>query len=347
MHPIDLRSDAITRPTNAMWEAMQQAQLGWALVHEDASVNELEAYTARLAGKEAALFVPTGSMANLIALMSHTQRGDQVVMEASSHTLWSEEWGFAYVCGLAPRAITGVQGYMEPSQIETAILDQRFSHRPVTRLLCLENTHNTAGGTVLTGRQTAAMAEAARKHGVAVHLDGMRIFNACAALDQPLQTLVEPVDTVTVGLNKGLSAPGGALLCGSTDFIAQSRINLKRLGGQSLHQAGILAAAGLVALKTMRPQLHQDHRRAQQLAHGLAPIPGLHVDLQSVQTNIVMATVDSALMAADEFVGRLARQNIRVSGYSTQTVRFVTHRHITEADIEQVIHTARTIFSGQ
>jgi len=340
---IDLRSDALTRPTEAMWAAMRQAELGWALVQEDASVNELEAYTANLSGKEAALFAPTGSMANLLALMSHTQRGDQVILEAASHILWSEEWGFAYICGAVPRAIPGVCGYMDPADIEAAICARQFSHRPVTSLICLENSHNTAGGIALTGWQTAAVAEVAHKHGIATHLDGVRIFNACIALDQTLQQLVAPVDTVTVGLNKGLSAPGGAVLCGSKDFIQRCRINIKRLGGQSIHQAGILAAAGLVAIKTMPEQLRHDHRRAQVLGRGLANLAGLRVDLAAVQTNIVMATIDGALMPAATFVDELARRGVRASQYTDTIVRFVTHRHITDADIEHTIGAVEAV----
>lgn len=337
MHVIDLRSDAITRPTAAMWEAIRQAQLGWALVGEDVSVNELEAYAADLVGKEAALFVPTGSMANLIALMSHTQRGEQVILEASSHILWSEEWGFAYICGVVPRPITGALGYMNPDKIEAVIQDQKFSHQPRTSLICLENTHNAAGGTILSDVQIAAMANVAHKYRIPVHLDGIRLFNACIALDKSPRELVKYVDTVAIGLNKGLSAPAGALLCGSKDFIELSQINLKRIGGRSIHQAGILAAAGLVALKTMPPQLAEDHRRAQLLAGKLAQVDGLQIDPKSVQTNIVMATLDKTLMSAAALIEQLAQRHIRVYLYTADTIRFVTHRHISDDDIDRVV----------
>lgn len=341
MPTIDLRSDAITRPTEAMWAAMSQAQLGWALAGEDSSVNQLETYAANLAGKEAALFTPTGSMANLVALMTHTRRGEQVIAEASSHILWSEEWGFAYVCGVAPRPIAGVLGAMAPEAIEAAIQDKRFSHQPPTCLICLENTHNAAGGTIIDARQTAAVASLAARYEIPVHMDGVRIFNACVALGQSLQQLVANVDSVTVGLNKGLSAPAGALLCGSKNFIERSRINLRRLGGQSIHQAGILAAAGLVALKEMPAQLSHDHRRAKMLAAELAQINGLRVNLDTVQTNIVMARLEKT--PAQTLLNRLAQADIRAYQYAADTVRFVTHRHVTDADIERVIATTKTI----
>ena len=340
---IDLRSDAVTRPTAAMWDAMRQAELGWAPAGEDASVNALEDYAVALSGKEAALFVPTGSMANLVALMSHTRRGDQIILEASSHILWSEEWGYAYVCGVVPRAIRGVRGYMNPADIASAVCARQFLHRPVTSLICFENTHNAAGGIAFNDQQTAAIVEVAQKYRILTHLDGVRIFNASVALDQTLQQLVEAVDSVTIGLNKGLSAPGGALLCGSRKFIERSRINLKRLGGASIHQAGILAAAGLVAIETMPAQLHNDHRRAQALAQGLAGMDGLQVDLALVQTNTVLVDLDRAGIQAAIFVEELARCDVRAYPYTDEVVRFMTHRHITDADIERVLGEAEVI----
>lgn len=340
---IDLRSDVLAPPTEAMWEAMRAAPLGWAVAGEDQSVQELEATGAALVCKEAALFVPTGSMANLVALMSHTQRGDQVIVESASHIYWSEEWSFASICGVAARALEGVYGYIEPNDIRQVVLDQRFSHRPQTSLICLENTHNMAGGTILSPAQTASIAAVAAEFGVALHLDGARLFNASVALNEPLHAFTDGVDSVVLNLNKGLSAPEGALLCGTRAWIETARLNLKRLGGGSLHKAGIFAAAGLTALQTMIPQLAEDHRRARWLATELARIDGVHIDLSSVQTNIVMATMDETGIGANALLQQLRQQNIRATLYRNNTIRFTLHRQITDEAIHRVIAAIQEI----
>jgi threonine aldolase len=234
MSVIDCRSDVITTPTEAMWEAMRSAQMGWGMQGEDPSINELQAYAADLTGMEAALYVPSGTMANLVALMTHTNRGDHILLEAYSHILWSEEWSFAYVCGLVPKRLRSELGVIEPRAVHDAIGELRFGHRPPFRLLCLENTHNMAGGTLTSPSQTAALAAVAHENGIAVHVDGARILNACVALDVPLQAFASHVDTLSINLNKGLSAPGGALLCGPESLIQESRKNLKRIGGWSV-----------------------------------------------------------------------------------------------------------------
>jgi threonine aldolase len=346
---VDLRSDAVTQPTDEMWDAMRRARLGWAPAGDDPSVSRLEQVAAELTGKEAALFVPTGSMANLIALMSHTEPGDQIIAEAYSHILWSEEWGYASVCGLALKAIPGGPGRsggaISPDEARDAFRDIRFGHQPRTALLCLENTHNMSGGTVLSLEATEALAAVAHEHGVPVHLDGARIFNAAIALGLPINALVEPVDSVVIGLTKGLSAPAGSLLCGSATFNAAARIALRRVGGHSIPQAGILAAAGLVALQTMGPRLAEDHRRARMLAEELAGLPGISVDLAAVQTNIVMATIGPAVtrpgttgrLSAETMARCLAQKGIGSHVYTEDTLRFVTHRHIEDDDIHRVV----------
>jgi threonine aldolase len=343
---VDLRSDVVTGPTDAMWDAMRQAELGWAMMGEDPSVNELERYAAELSGKESALYIPTGTMANLVALMTHTDRGDQVILEASSHILWSEEWGFAYICGVVPRPIGGTSGYMEPDDVKAAIVEQRFSHRANTSLICLENTHNMAGGTVISPSQVSAIAGIAREHSIPVHLDGARLFNACVALHVELSEMAADVDTLTLNLNKGLSAPEGALLCGPRPFIDQSRVNLKRLGGWTLSKAGIPAAAGLVALKTMIPRLEDDHRRARLLAQGLQGLRRFTVNLGAVQTNIVMVSVDSEFMSARSLLNLLAEHNVRGYLFRPDAIRFVTHRLITDDDIRLVVEIMRDIDSS-
>jgi threonine aldolase len=344
-HTVDLRSDVVSQPTEAMWHAMREAPLGLASAGEDPSLRQLEGYAAELAGKEAALYMPTGTMANLVALMTHTNRGDQVIMESSSHTLWSEEWSFASICGVLARGIDGAHGYMEPETVRGVIRDKRFSHRPHTSLICLENTHNMAGGTILTPTQIQSIKAVAEDYGIAIHLDGARIFNACVALDKPLRAFTDDVDSVVMNLNKGLSAPEGALLCGSNRFIEQVRLNLKQLGGGSLHKAGIFAAAGLVALQTMIPALADDHRRAQLLAHELSKLNGVRIDLSTVQTNIVMAAIDEAVVPAELLIQQMKEQGIRATLYKANVIRFVTHREVTDEGICRVIQVIRDIVS--
>lgn len=335
---IDCRSDAITQPTDAMWDAMRAADVGWGMQGEDKSLNALQEYGARMTGMEAALYVPSGTMANLVAMMTHTRRGDNFIAEAHSHVLWSEQWSYAYVCGAAARPIAGTLGVMAPSDVEDAIQERRFGHRPPVQLLCLENTHNMAGGTITSLAETAALAAVAREHGLAIHTDGARILNACVASDVSVQLFASETDTLTLNLNKGLSAPEGALLCGTERLIEESRLNLKRLGGWSATgKAGPQAAAGLVALKTMIPQLSKDNRRARVLALGLAELEPIHVDLDSVQTNIVMARLDESFMSTDGFLKELSLAGVRAYFYLPDTVRFVLHRHISDEDVARVI----------
>jgi threonine aldolase len=318
--------------------------MGWGMQREDPSINELQAYAADLTGMESALYVPSGSMANLIALMTHAQRGDHILVEAYSHVLWSEEWSFAYLCGLIPRVLRGELGVILPDELESAIAERRFDHHPHFRLLCLENTHNMAGGTVMSPEQTAVLARIAHANGIAVHVDGARILNACVALGVPLRSIATHVDTMSVNLNKGLSAPGGALLCGPRAVIEESRHNLKRLGGWSaVGKAGPLAAAGLVALKTMIPQLAEDNRRARNLGESLAGLDNIKVDLRSVQTNIVMVRLPESFMTADMFLRRLESAGVRAYDFLPDTVRFVLHRHIDDDDVARIVDVVRAI----
>lgn len=341
---IDCRSDVITKPTDAMWDAMRSAEMGWGAQQEDLSINELQEYAAALSGMEAALYVPSGTMANLVALMTQAERGDHILLEAHSHILWSEEWSFAYVCGLVPRVLHGELGAIAPSQVQSAVGERRFGHQPPIRLLCLENTHNMAGGTIMSPSQTAALSKIAHENGIAVHVDGARILNACAALAVPLRDFARHADTLSINLNKGLSAPGGALLCGPDKVIQESRQNLKRLGGWSVvGKSGLTAAAGLVALQTMIPQLAADNRRARTLAELLAAIEGVEIDLRTVQTNIVMLRIPESFMSADEFLSRLESAGVRAYRYLSDTVRFVLHRHIDDADVSRVADAVRGI----
>jgi threonine aldolase len=337
-HPdpaFDLRSDAITLPTDEMGEAMRSVRPGWP-VPEDETVHRLERVGAELSGKEACAFVPTGGMGNLVALMSHTRRGDQLVLEAASHILWAEEWGFAYVCGLAPRPIDTLDGVLSPEQVEAEIVATRFGFASHTSLVCLENTHNGCGGTVVDAAQTAAVCAVAHAHGVAVHVDGARILNACAALGVDLASLVADADSLMLNLNKGLSAPFGALVCGSAAFIERCRLALRRLGAANFHQAGMLAAAGVVALETMPARLAQDNARARMLADRLRRVRGLECDPERVQTNIVMARLDPERATSAELAAHLRTRGIGALPYTETILRFVTHRHVTDAVVERI-----------
>jgi threonine aldolase len=331
--PLDVRTDAITLPTDEMWDAMRSAQLGWAMAGEDPAVNALQARFADLTGKGAGLFVPTGTMANLVAVLTHTNPGQQVVLEASSHILWCEQWGLSAFGGLHHRAVAGDRGAMPLPDIRVAIEERRFGHRPVTGLLCLENTHNMAGGAVLTPSYTDAVCEVAHEHEVRVHLDGARLLNACAALGAEVHELTRSVDSVSVNLNKGLSGPMGCVLCGSRDFVARARVYLKRVGGWSISQAGIAAAAGLVAIERMRGQLAEDNARAARLAERIAGLDGFQAE--PCETNIVMVRVEDH-HRSDLLLHWLERRGIRVYSYRPGWVRLVTHRHVDDDAIDAI-----------
>ena len=340
---IDLRSDTVTKPTPAMRRAMAEAEVGDDVYGEDPTVNRLEQRAAEISGKEAALFVPTGTVANLVALMSHTTRGDQVVLETSCHILCCEEWAIGYICGVVPRAVTGAMGVMSADDVRAAITEEKLRHRARTSLVCLENTHNMAGGTIVAPDETAQLCAIAHELGVPVHLDGARIFNACAASNLDLQAFTSDVDSVMISLNKGLSGPGGAVLSGTQSFIDRSRVNLKRVGAWSISKAGIWAAAGLIALRDMRQRLVEDNQIARRMAVELDALEGLSVDLSAVQTNIVMVAVDPSITTGALLLEELKHAGIRGHLADPQTIRLVTHRHIVEADVERVAAAFRDL----
>jgi threonine aldolase len=326
---IDLRSDLHAYPTDEMWDAMRSAKLGWATFGEDPSVNELQERVAALLGKEAGLWVPTCGMANLVALLTIAPRGSTVVMEASSHVLTSEERGLEEIAGVEPWSLWAEDGRLDPAEVEEAIVDTG------ALMLVLENTHTRAGGTVLTPELTAKLAQAAQSHGAYVHLDGARLFNAAAALGIPVSELATPVNTVAVSLNKGLCAPMGTILAGRTQVIELARTTLRRLGGASVHKAGIAAAAALVALDTLVERLADDHRRARELGALLQEIPGIEVEPAEIETNIVLADVSGTELYPDEFLRLLAERGVLGLERDTSRVRFVTHRLIGDAEIAE------------
>ena len=332
---VDTRGEFFAPPTEAMWDAMRSAELGWPMKGDDPNVNRLEEMAAELTGKEAAMLVPTTSVANLLGMMGYCQRGDQAIMEARCHMWWVEERNIAAHTGAVPRLVRGDRlGEMPPEEIESAILERGYSYRPRTAMVCLENTHNISGGVALSPRYMGQVADLAHRHDAAVFVDGARLWNAAVAHGVPLSTMAGDVDAVSLSLNKGLGAPYGAMLCGSEELIRRSRQNHRVLGSHSVHKEGMFAAAAIVALETMMDRLAEDHRRARRLAELLSALPGLSVDMETVQTNIVR--VETNDMDPAVFVERVMDRGVGVGVLDQKAVKFVTHYGIDDGDIETV-----------
>jgi threonine aldolase len=285
---IDLRSDTVTLPTPAMRQAMFEAELGDDVLGEDPTVNRLEAMAAERLGKEASLFVASGTMANLVCLLAHCQRGQEAIMGHMAHTFLFEAGGAAAVGGIHPRTVPNQpDGTLDLGDVEAAIRPTDNPHHPRSRLVCLENTHNRCGGAVLTPAYMSQVRALADRHRLAIHLDGARVFNAAIALGVPVSELARDADSVSFCLSKGLSAPVGSMVCGSSALVNEARRQRKLLGG-GMRQAGVLAAAGIVALETMVDRLAEDHSNARKLAEGLAGLPGIVLDPKRVETNLVI-----------------------------------------------------------
>ena len=332
---IDLRSDTVTRPTEVMLESMREASLGDDSRDGDATVRKLEALAAERMGKEAAAFMPSGTMTNLVAVLAHTQRGSEVLLEAGSHILNSELGGITAVAGAFYKGIPGQRGAMDVERLAEAI-------RPTSRqafgtgLVCMETTHNRAGGAVLPLAHMRAVYELARRHGISVHTDGARIFNAAVALRTDARSVARHTDSICFCVSKALSAPVGSLLCGSTDFIERARA-FRRMVGGNMRQAGPLAAAGIVALETMVDRLEEDHATAKQLAVGLHRLdPGL-VDPGAVETNLVKVQLPRSGPTAAEWSKDLKRAGVLVNPCELYALRFVTHRHIGNGDVDEAV----------
>ena len=337
MRVIDLRSDTVTQPTSEMRKAMAEAEVGDDVYGEDPTVNRLEEMAADMFGFESSLLMPSGSMSNLVAVLAHCKRGDEVIVGSESHMLWNEVGSASTVAGVQIRAVPdGPEGRISPEDVERAIRSKDNIHFPPTGLVCLENTHNRCGGSVLSTEETKVVADVAHQNGVPVHLDGARIFNTSVYLEVPVNELVKDVDDCCFCLSKGLSAPAGSLLCGSKDFVNRARKSRKMLGG-GMRQIGVLAAAGLVALTTMVDRLAQDHANATRLSIGLSQITGISLDPESVKTNIVIFQLDMELGSPQRFISLLGRDGIRVTYPGERRVRMVTHRHISSEDVDQVL----------
>jgi threonine aldolase len=339
---VDLRSDTKTMPDPRMRRAMAEAEVGDDVAQEDPTVKRLEELSAERMGKQAGLFVASGTMGNLVAMRTHTRPGEEIVFETWAHIYRYEASGLSVICGLLPRPVTGEHGRMDPARVAAAFADGSDLHRARTGLLELENTHNIAGGTVLSVEQTRALCHVAHEHGVPVHLDGARIFNAAVALDVDVAELVAPVDSVQFCFSKGLGAPIGSMICGSREFIAECRRFRKVIGG-GMRQAGVIAAAALIALEEGPRRLHEDHAHARQIAETLVELPGIHVDLETVQTNLVNFTVEREDVDAPSLCRALETYGILASPRDTTHIRLVTHVQVTDEDTERVCAALRQI----
>lgn len=329
---LDLRSDTVTRPTPAMRKAMAEAEVGDDVYGEDPTVNRLEERAAAVFGREAAIFVPTGTMGNQIAAKLHTRPGQEIICEARSHVLDWEMATIAAFSGCLARTVAGERGVMTWEAIKAQIAP-RIYYRAQTGLIWLENTHNMAGGTVTPLPVQQEIWQGAREASLPMHLDGARVFNAAVALGVPVAELTSGFDTVMFCLSKGLGAPVGSMLAGSRDLIDQARVYRKALGG-GMRQAGVLAAAGLIALEEMPKRLHEDHANARLLANAIAKCPAAEIDLQSVQTNIVIFGLRNSGNAA-EFVAAMKKKSILCSAIGPHHVRLVTHYDVDRADCER------------
>lgn len=329
--------DTSSRPTPEMLDAMRAADLGDDVYRTDPTVDALERKAAALFERDAGLFVPSGTMANLIAIMVHARHGDAIVVEARSHLVLAETGGLASVAGCMPLPVEAANGTITPEHLAESVLPDD-PHRPRPTLVCIENTHNRAGGRITSPAAVEELAAACRARGLKLHVDGARIFNAAVALDVPVATLASGADSVTFALSKGLSCPAGSLLMGSAAFVAEAERVRKLLGG-AMRQAGVLAAAGIVALDSGVARLAEDHARARSLAEQLDAIPGLAVEVGAVETNIVVCDVSGIDRDAATAARELAEAGIECATRPPDSLRFVTHRDIGDEEIALLVAT--------
>jgi len=333
MKIIDLRSDTITLPTEEMRRAMYEAELGDDVHREDPTVNRLEELAAEVMGKEAALLTTSGTMSNLLGVLANTRPGDEIIVGSEAHMFWYEVGGASALGGVVIRTIPNDEdGKLDATDVEEAIRLENI-HFPKSALLCLENTQNRCGGAVLTCEYTEEISRLAHQHGLQVHLDGARIFNAAVALGVPARELVAPVDTVNFCLSKGLSAPVGSLFCGTRETVERARKWRKMLGG-GMRQAGVIAAAGIVAIEKMVDRLAEDHANARRLVGGLAQIPGFSVSPEKVPTNIVNFEFPPEV---SDFVIKIGERGVKFLSRSGRSVRAVTNRMVGAEDIEEAL----------
>ncbi|MGQ9489716.1 MAG: low-specificity L-threonine aldolase [Anaerolineae bacterium] len=344
MSIIDLRSDTITKPTPAMRAAMAAAEVGDDVLGEDPTVIRLEEMAAARVGKEAGLFVASGTMGNLVSLLAQCGRGDEIIVGDQAHTYIYEQGGMAALGGIHPRVARNLpDGTLDLEEVRSLIRGDNV-HFPRTRLIAIENTHNRCGGSPLTVAYMQAIGRLAHEHGLLLHVDGARIFNAAVALGVDVRALAADADSITFCLSKGLAAPVGSVVCGSRAFIAEARRARKVVGG-GMRQAGVIAAAGIVALEQMVDRLAEDHANAAALAEGLTALPGIEVETVPVRTNIVFFRVNRPDLDAPALAARLESAGVRMLALDPRRVRAVTNYHVTAEDIQAVLSAMRTILS--
>jgi threonine aldolase len=340
---VDLRSDTVTLPGEEMRRVMSSAEVGDDVFGEDPTVNRLQEISAERMGKEAAIFVPSGTMGNLVGVLLHARSGQEVIADADAHVFMYEAAGAAMVGGIQLRPIQSQRGVMHASQVRAAIRPRDDSHQPLTTLLCIENTHNRHGGVAWSIDELRSVTAVAREHGIPVHMDGARIFNAALAAGVPAAQVAAGADTITFCLSKGLGCPVGSVLCGPRALITQAERWRKMLGG-GMRQAGVLAAAGIFALERMVDRLAEDHRNARTLAESLAEMAGIDCDLKRVQTNIVLAHL--VAMDANRFLEECRRRGVLAVSMGGDSVRFVTHDGIDASQVQAAIQVVSEVLQG-
>lgn len=337
MRIIDLRSDTVTKPSKEMLESILNAELGDDVYGEDPTVNKLEEIAAKKMGKEDALLVTSGTQGNLISVVTNTSKGEEVILESESHIYYYEVGGIAAVANLLVKSIKGKMGVLDPEDVEDAIRPKNI-HMPITSLVCIENTHNRAGGTVWKPEQIKAVSDVVEDKGLKLHMDGARIFNSAVAQNIDVRKMTRYVDNVMFCLSKGLACPVGSMICGTEEFIEKARKYRKMFGG-GMRQAGIIAAPGIIALESMVERLKEDHENAKILARGLKDL-NFRIDLKRVQTNIIVFEVENS----EKFIFEINKHGIKASNFGKGKVRMVTHYGIEKEDIKYVLDTLETIF---
>jgi len=342
MRIVDLRSDTVTHPTPSMRKAMAEAEVGDDVMGEDPTVNRLEELAAEKLGKEAALYVASGTMANLVCQLTHCGRGDEMILGDESHIFFYEQGGSAALGGIHHRTLPNrPDGTLALADIEAAVRPDNI-HYPRTRLIALENTHNRCSGSYLDSDYMGAVGALARRCGLKVHVDGARIFNAAVAQKIPASVLAADADSITFCLSKGLAAPVGSLVCGSKDFIAEAR-RIRKVVGGGMRQAGIIAAAGIVALNEMVDRLADDHAHARRLAEGLANIEGLSIEPQRLQTNIVFFKISRAGLSPQDLTAALRAEGVLVGPKEPDQIRLVTHYQVSADDIDYALEGLKRV----
>jgi threonine aldolase len=342
MKIIDLRSDTVTLPTPKMRDAIHNSELGDDVYGEDPATNQLQEMAAEMVAKEAALLVPSGTMGNLICVLTHCARGEEVILGNTSHTFLNEAGGISAVGGVPVHTVPNqADGTILLEDIASAIRGHNI-HHPRTRLICLENTHNRCNGSPLSPEYTGSVAALAGRHGIKFHLDGARVFNAAVALGVDVKELTRSADSLIFCLSKGLSAPIGSVICGTKEFIAQA-LRIRKLLGGGMRQTGIIAAAGVVALDEMVARLKEDHSNARDLAEGIAQIPGLSIDSTVVKTNILYFDLVESRLPADEFIQRAGLKGIKFLATGPSRFRMVTHYGIEPADVDEALEVLASV----